>query len=69
MVYFLWYGLVWYSLIWSSIVLYGFAWFGGGGDMFGNVLVYSRIFQETPKSFMGGGGIFAIIVSTLVQIS
>ena len=24
--------------------------------MFGNVLVYSRMFWETPKSFMGGGG-------------
>ena len=48
------------------MVLHGLV---GGGDMFGNVLVYSRIFQETPKSFMGGGGIFAIIVSTLVQIS
>ena len=39
--------------------------------MFGNVLEYSRMSWETPKSFLGGGGggIFAIIVSTQVQTS
>ena len=39
--------------------------------MFGNVLEYSRMFQETPKSFMVGGGwwYIAIIVSTQVQTS
>ena len=42
--------------------------------MFGKVLQYSRMFWETPKSFLGGGGgggggIFAIIVSTQVQTS
>ena len=27
--------------------------------MFGNVLEYSRMFRETPKSFMvGGGGVY-----------
>ena len=34
-------------------------------NMFGNVLEYSRMFQEAPKSSMGGwvlggGGIFAL---------
>ena len=40
--------------------------------MFGNVLEYSRMLQETQRSFMGGGGgggILAIIVSTQVQTS
>ena len=40
-----WFGLVWYGL-----------GQGGEGGMFGNVLVYSRMFQETPKSFMVVGG-------------
>ena len=38
----------------GGLVWYGLVWFGRGGGMFGNVLEFSRIFWETPKSFMGG---------------
>ena len=39
------------------MVWFGMVWFGGGGGvMFWNVLEYSRKFQESPKSFMVGGG-------------
>ena len=58
------------------VVWYGLAWFGMvgfvRGGVFGNVLEYSRMLQETQRSFMGGGGgggILAIIVSTQVQTS
>ena len=40
--------------------------------MFKNAIEFSRMFWKTPKSFIvvgGGGGIFAIIVSTQVQTS
>ena len=56
--------MVWYGLEWFDRV-----WFFKVGGMFGNVLEYSRMSWETPKSFLGGGGIFAIIVSTQVQTS
>ena len=58
----LWYnGMVWYGLVWFGLVVrfglvwYGLVWWWGGG-MFWNVLEYSRKFQESPKSFMVGGG-------------
>ena len=43
------------------MVWYGLVWYGMGGHIFGNVLECSRMFWETPKSFMvvvvvGGGG-------------
>ena len=54
-------------MVWNGLIGFGFL---GGGGMFGNVLEYSRMSWETPKSFLGGGGgIFAIIVSTQVQTS
>ena len=45
--------MVWFGLVW-----YGLVWFGMGGGMFRYVLECSRMFWETPKSFMvvGGGG-------------
>ena len=37
--------------------------------MFGNLLEYSRMFWESPKSFMGGGLRYkAIIVSTVYSV-
>ena len=56
-----------WQLVWFGMVQFG--WQGGGG-MFGNVLEQSRMFWETQKSFMvGGGGIFAITESAQVQTS
>ena len=45
--------MVWYDLEWFVMDCYGLLWFGKV-----LVLEYSRMFWETPKSFMvvGGGG-------------
>ena len=59
----IWFGMIWYGLIWFGMVWFGWfglvwfgIWFGMGGGMLGNVLECSRMFWETPKSFMVGGG-------------
>ena len=47
--------MVWFGgMVWFGMVGFG----REGGGMFGNVLEYSRMFQENPKSSMvvGGGG-------------